>query len=146
MATKYIKVTGPCKWAKINKPDEKYGNWQITVYPDDASLKRIQDSGLQVGPKKDDDGINYTFRRPQRKIIKGEMVEFDKPEFKGTLPDGVFMGNGSVVTVDVAVYDTMKGKGHTLMSVKLEKLVEFKPDETIHSGSTKEEFKSIASV
>lgn len=127
MASSYYYLSGKAKWAKLFKPDEKYKNWQIQVYLDDASMKTYDESGMTMQKKRDDDGIFVTFRRPEAKVIKDELVKFDPPSVLDT--DGnkldQLVGNGSDVTVKVIVYDTMKGKGHRLEAVKVNKLVPY---------------------
>ena len=128
MATKYIKFTGPCKWAKTRKPDEKYNVYSINVYLDEATKDLYLKSGIQGKIKSDDDGEFVSFRRPVSKIIKGDLVQLgapkvytkDKKEAQDTM-----IGNGSLVECDVAVYDTIKGKGHTLQGVRILDLVEY---------------------
>lgn len=124
MATRYFKFVGPCKWAKVTKPDDKYNVYSINLYLNDAMLAKYKESGIQVGVKEDDDGTYVVFRRPVQKIIKGELVELGPPkvDYNGK-PLENFIGNGSVVEVDVAVYDSLKGKGHTLQSVRVKELV-----------------------
>lgn len=127
MATTYLKFTGPCKWAKILNPDKKYNNYQIQVYLDKVTKEAYQKSGIQVQIKNDDDGEYVTFRRPVQKIIKGQLVDLGKPRLvdKNDAPTEVLVGNGSIVQVTVAVYDTVKGRGHTLMEVRIIDLVKY---------------------
>lgn len=132
MASSYYYLSGKAKWAKLFKPDEKYKNWQIQVYLDDASMKTYDESGMTMQKKRDDDGTFVTFRRPEAKVIKDELVKFDPPSVLDT--DGnkldQLVGNGSDVTVKVIVYDTMKGKGHRLEAVKVNKLVPYVKQES----------------
>jgi hypothetical protein len=127
MASNYYFLTGKAKWAKLFKPDEKYKNWQIQVYLDDESMKTFAESGMTMQKKQDDDGTFVTFRRPEAKVIRDELVKFDPPTVLDS--DGnkleQLVGNGSDVTVKVIVYDTMKGKGHRLEAVKVNKLVPY---------------------
>lgn len=132
MASSYFYLSGKAKWAKLFKPDEKYKNWQIQVYLDDASMKIYDESGMSMTKKRDDDGVFVTFRRPEAKVIKDELVKFDPPsviDADGNKLDQL-VGNGSDVTVKVIVYDTMKGKGHRLEAVKVNKLVPYVKQET----------------
>lgn len=124
MATKYFKFTGPCKWAKVTKPDDKYNVYSINVYLNDEMLAKYAKSGMQMQIKEDEDGSYVAFRRPVQKIIKGELVELGPPRvsYKGGDLENL-IGNGSIVEVDVAVYDSLKGKGHTLQEVKVKELV-----------------------
>jgi hypothetical protein len=132
MATRYVYLNGKTKWAKVRKPDEKYQNFQVPLYMDKKNLEAFDSLGLQLTKKEDEEGTYVTFRRPVSKLIKNELVNFGPPkvlnadnsEFDGLI------GNGSDVTIKVAVYDTLKGKGHRLESVRVEKLVEYvKPQE-----------------
>lgn len=130
MTTKTMYVSGTCKWARVRTPDEKYGNYSINLYPDKGSLNAIQESGIQLAPKTDEDGIFYKFRRDHQKIIKKELVEFGPPTILNpdeTLFEGL-IGNGSEVTLNVSVFDTQKGKGHRLNKVRVDKLVTYVPE------------------
>lgn len=127
MATKYYYLSGKTKWAKVRKPDEKYNNFQVPLYMDTKSWDLFKTMGLGLKTREDDDGKFVTFKRPMTKIIKQELVTLGPPkvldnqnhEFEGLI------GNGSEVTLKVAVYDTIKGPGHTLEVVRVEKLVEY---------------------
>jgi len=138
MATKFIDLTGKAKWVKTRKPDEKYNNWTVDLCPDDRSRKIIEDSGLQLRYKKNDEGEYLTFRRPVEKLIKGKPVTFDPPKVwdASNQPyDGV-IGNGSDVTIKVAVYDTVKGKGHRWEAIRVDNLVEYiPPDQAAATGA-----------
>jgi hypothetical protein len=129
MATKYIYLSGTTKWAKVRKPDEKYDNFQVPLYLNEPSKKVFEESGLSLGVKSDDDGEYITLRRPNNKLIKKELVEFGPPKVldKDNKEFDGLIGNGSEITAKVAVYDTIKGKGHRLESVRVEKLVEYIP-------------------
>jgi hypothetical protein len=127
MSTQTFYFSGKSKWAKLNKPDEKYQNWQINVYLDPDDLTTFASSGLQMTPKNDEEGTFVTFRRPMTKVIKQELVKFEKPEVfdSNGQPLTDLVGNGSHVTVKVLVYDTFKGKGHRLESVRVDNLVKY---------------------
>lgn len=127
MATRYVYLSGKTKWAKVRKPDDKYQNFQVPLYLNPESMKIFDTLGLSLSKREDEDGTFITFKRPVSKLIKNEVVHFGPPkvfnadnsEFDGLI------GNGSEVTLKVAVYDTMKGPGHRLESVRVEKLVEY---------------------
>lgn len=130
MATKFYYLKGKAKWVKARKPDEKYGNYTMNLYLDEASEKIFEESGLQIEPKQDEEGTFYTFRRPHEKMIKREVVVFGPPgvfNADNTEFDGL-VGNGSRVTIKVSVYDTIKGKGHRWESIRVEELVEYNPE------------------
>ena len=127
MATKFIDLTGTVKWVKTRKPDEKYNNWTLNFYPDERSNRVFKESGLQIRPKHDDDGEFLVFRRPAEKLIKGEIVKFEPPKVwdADNKPYDGIIGNGSSATIKVAVYDTVKGKGHRWEAIRVDKLVEY---------------------
>jgi hypothetical protein len=139
MSTKYIYLRGKVKWAMVRKPDEKYNNYKVNLYFDEASQKVFRESGLRLEAKNDEDGEFYTFRRPASKLIKGEAVNFGPPKLlnadNSEFPDDKLVGNGSDVTIKVTVYDTVKGKGHRLEVVRVENLVEFIPEAGGSAGS-----------
>ena len=131
MASNYVYLTGKCKWAKVYKVDDKYKNWQIQLYMDNASQAKFDASGMTMQSKQDEDGVYVTFRRPEAKLIKNELVKFDPPQVMdkdGNPFDGT-IGNGSTVTIKVIVYDTIKGKGHRLEAVRVDNLIEYKKPE-----------------
>lgn len=123
-ATYYFQ--GSCKWAKVHKPDPKYGNYEVNLYMTPESWDLFDQSGLRLERRNDDDGEYVTFRRPHTKLIKGEQNVFGPPEvlLDGEVTDK-FIGNGSDVTLKVSVYDTMKGKGHRLEKVRIDRLEEY---------------------
>ena len=125
MSSNYLKFSGKCKWPRLQNPDE-YGKYQITLYLDDEGWVRFDQSGIQSVPKEDDKGRHVTFRRPTQSLIKGETVEWGPPEVVG-VPEGALLGNDSDVTIEVVVYDTIKGKGSRLNKVTVDKFVEFVP-------------------
>ncbi len=150
MATQTYYLRGICKWAMVHSMDEKYGNYKINLFLDDASKELYVTSGLQMGPKQeyeDKDGKTkaracdlseedsfVTFRRAGSKTIKGETVNFGKPkvlDVDGAITNDL-IGNGSAVTIKVLAFDTLNGIGHRLDAVKIDTLVPYegKPTET----------------
>lgn len=127
MATRYLYLTGKAKWARVHKPDEKYHNYSVQLYLDKASSKAFSESGLGLSVKEDEDGKYIKLRRPEAKLMKGEMVEFGPPKIidKNKKPFDGAIGNGSDVTAKIAVYDTIKGPGHRLEAIRVDKLVEY---------------------
>jgi hypothetical protein len=130
MATQFYYFSGKAKWAKLGlglnpeeNADKEYECWKLNFYPDEPSMQAYNDSGLRLQVKEDDDGKFVSLRRPFKKLIKEEVVNFDKPPVTVRNPDGTtsplqtLLGNGSDVVVKVAVYDSRKGKAHRLESV-----------------------------
>lgn len=127
MSTAIYRFYGTSKWAKIQEPDAKYNNYQIDLYMDDASWRLFKKTGLQLKTRESEDGEYVTFRRPVQKIIKGKLVELGKPAVVNPLGQAldILVGNGSEVCVEVSVYDTIKGKAHTMEKVEVIGLVEY---------------------
>ena len=134
MATKTYTLTGEAKWAKVWKPDEKYGKHSIDISLDSKAMKTFMDMGIANKPKEDEDGkLWVSLRRdPLAKVfVRGseDKVDAGNPAVSG-VDNGTEIGNGSTVTVTVSVYDYDnkfgKGKGSRLESVHVDKLVEYK--------------------
>jgi hypothetical protein len=116
---------GKCKWAQVYKPDEEYDNFKINVYLDEPSMELFKSSGLQLTPKEDEDGTFVTFRRPNYKQIKKDLVHFGAPKVMNEAGEPLqdLIGNGSEVVVKVVAYPSKKGKGHRLEAVKVTDLI-----------------------
>jgi hypothetical protein len=136
LSTKTYKFSGITKWAKVRKPDELYENYQVPLYLDAESWEKYNDSGCQLKVKEDDDGKYVTFKRrhAEYNYAKKSQEENGPPKvakFDGNayveFPDGL-IGNGSKITVWVDVYDTRNGKGHRLVGVGIDELVEYSSD------------------
>jgi hypothetical protein len=129
MATETYYISGLAKFPRLTKPDEKYDNYSIGVILDDKSRAQFKESGMQLTEREYDGDKFVTFRRPNSKAIKDELVKFGAPKVMDK--DGntitALVGNGSEVTAKVIVYDSAKGKGHRLEAVRVDKLIEFVP-------------------
>lgn len=137
--TKAYYFRGTCKWAKVRKPDDRFGNYTIDLYLDDESWNKYEDSGLELKVREDEDGKFLKFRRPEKKEIKGDVVHLGPPSVVFNTgetddqgrsiyedrDDNVLVGNGSVVVCRVHVYETVRGLGHTLEAVAVDDLVEY---------------------
>lgn len=131
MASKYWFFMGKVKWAKLDKPDEKYGFYTINLYPDKATWLRIKEAGLRVETKTDDDGEFIRLRRDPDKLLEGmdekpKKLIFEDGEYK---PFTKAIGNGSLVEAKVQVYDSARGKGHRLEAVAVHDLIPYEADE-----------------
>lgn len=128
MSTTYHYFSGTTKWAKVRKPDDKYGNFQVPLYMDEANLKKFRELGLALSVKEDEDGSFVTFKRPKEKLIKGEIVNFGPPKVYNAdnteMTEGL-IGNGSKITLKISMYDTVKGPGHRLESLRVDDLVKY---------------------
>src|SRR3990167_5588825 len=105
MATKKYFFSGPCKWAQLHRPDEKFNRYKINVYLDAESKKKFVESGSALQWKKDEDGEYVTFGRQVSKLMKGELVKFGPPKVVDSKGEPLtdLVGNGSEVTVNVEV-------------------------------------------
>jgi hypothetical protein len=128
MATSTHYFTGLALYPRLAKTDD-YGNFTIGVELDATSKAEFENSGITVKPRTYEGKTFVTFRRPQQKLIKDELVKFGPPSVMDNTgqPLTKLLGNGSKVTVKVIVYDSMKGKGHRLEAVKVDELIEFVP-------------------
>ena len=116
--------SGEAQWAKVYKPDEKYGKYSINVKLDEASKKLYVEAGCQM---KEKDGY-VAFRRPAKRItLKGALQEYPAPEVVDSAgkPITDLIGNGSHVTVTVRTYDTAMGVGTDLVKVQVNTLVKY---------------------
>lgn len=132
MATQNISLTGKAMYAMVydgqidrafvDEDSTKGGNWGIKLELDDAEFKKYNALGLSMV-------------RPKGQTVSLKRYEF-KPTAQGieplgppivTLPEGVpagsSIGNGSVVTVNLEVYDyefkKRPGRAARLVSVKV---------------------------
>ncbi len=87
----------------------------------------FDETGCQLRAKNEDGKYWYKFRRDYSKLIGKEAVEFGPPEVinKDGEPFTESIGNGSTVTIRVALFDTAKGVGHRLEKVRVDKHVAY---------------------
>jgi hypothetical protein len=136
LATKEIYLTGKIKWAKgLAEMDEKFKSYSCAFYPTEKSLIDYKQLDLKTKFRMDDDGESFSLRRPDSKIFNDEVKKFGPPEvfmeINGvkTVVDPLKLGNGSDVTVKIAVYDTGYGKGSRLEAIRVDNYIEFIPME-----------------
>lgn len=117
--------SGKVKWAKVYKPDEKYGKYSLNFYPTTPEeVKEIKATGIKNGTKEDEDGVYYVFRSDTAPVV----VDKDGQAFNDLI------GNGSTCKVKLAVEQfTSKKWGKVVRSalagVQVEDLVVYeKPD------------------
>lgn len=138
MTDTYYYFRGKAFWTKIKKPDMKYECYSLDLHFDDESLGLFKDSGLQLKLKETEDGAIYTrFRRSLTRITKDKgVIEIGPPQVllksgEEYVPFDDYIGNGSDVVCKVRVYDTSRGKGHELVVVAVENLIEYDGAEEI---------------
>jgi hypothetical protein len=137
---------GKTKWAKVYdtpKDDtfkDKKGRsitkpaaWSLDLYMDDASIAAYKKSGIQRKIREDADGHEYvSFERPLKRMIKDEEITLDPPTIldseNNPYEGSARIGNDSVITISVDVYDSKMGKGCRLEAIRIEELVEYTKD------------------
>lgn len=145
MATETFYLSGKARYPRLTKPDDKYDLYSIGVILDAKSQAEFEASGMQMKPKSYNGDTFVTFRRPNKKIIKDELVKFGPPKVldKDGKTITALVGNDSDVTVKVSVYDSAKGKGHRLDAVRVDNLIEFKPQPKEQPAASGESTQSI---
>lgn len=132
MATETLYLSGVVEGPiRLNSPDEKYDSFYVGLGLDAESQKTFDASGMQQQVVKSNETGKpfYFFRRPNKKVIKDELVKFGPPKVLDKDNNAVtdFVGKGSKVTIKVVVYDSRKGKGHRLEAVRVDELVKYEP-------------------
>ena len=122
--------------------------WTLNLVLDEDQWEVFNESGLQLKRKEGPDGDSIQLRRPVKKLFNDTVVNFTAPViinkdgewiryFVDSEGENVFswdktksaepkmigknplVTNGSTVIARIAVYDTMKGKGHRLESIQI---------------------------
>lgn len=132
MASKSFYFKGMLKWAKVHTPDDMFDVYTLDLHLNDESKKLFKDSELQLKVRESEDGEYIKLRRPVSKKINNEVVDIGPPtvmvfnedtgEYENTKK---LIGNGSTGACKVRVYDTPRGKGHELVAVFVDDLVEY---------------------
>lgn len=141
MAQTTYTFSGPVRWAKVHTTDQKFGKHGIEIQLDEEGLEKYKESGLQGRSSKDGEGY-YSFRRDPKQLVwvDGTRQAAGKPHVFDA--DGYaitdLIGNGSVCTISVTVYDYDnsfgKGKGHRLEAVRVDELVKYEKQDTASSA------------
>lgn len=142
MATFDVYLSGKAKWAKLKQPDPKYNKWKIDLYVEANSeshnkILDMQKQGIKNILRKDEDGYVMSFSRAtERKSRDGKVQGMTPPlvlNADGSPYDG-FIGNGSDVTLKLEHYTYNMGSAVRLVSVRVDKLVEFTPSRDFDEG------------
>lgn len=135
MAGQNFYFQGPCKWAKVYKPDMKFepGSYSVDLYLDDDALAEYKKIGLRNKIGEDEGGKFVGFKRkvgvkpwaPDEQWGPPEVVDAKGNPFKELI------GNGSILAVEVATFNTAKyGMASRLEKVVVVKHVAYEKDET----------------
>jgi len=139
MATKFYKFSGTLKWTQnLTDPDDYNGieYYKCNLMLDEESQARFAESGIRTKAQTDKEGDTFNvFKRPPKKKIKDEVVEFGPPEVVDSEGRQIaaMIANGSKAEIEVVVYDTMAGKGHRLNKVVVTDLIEYEPQEKMEA-------------
>lgn len=119
--------SGPAKWARLLKPDDKYNKYSISVGLDVKQLKELQALKVKNGSKIGDDGLFWV--NFHRKASDGAPILVDN----AGMPLSDLVGNGSEATVKCEVYSWTAKDGSTqhgikMVGVQVSKLVIYDPD------------------
>ena len=147
MATKFITLTGPCRWAQVFEDnrdmsgpkmpdgtpynpdirDVMEGQYSIFVGLNDSQFEALKDSGSQAPDyEKEEDGVHWVrFKRPHKRFTRaGELMDWACGAPKVTSAGGQWdfetdgaIGNDSTVEVTVAVYEAGRLVGTRLESI-----------------------------
>lgn len=130
MTTYYL--SGRANWAKVQTPVEAFDpnkpmEYKLDLVMDDKSWDLFEKSECQLKPKETDSGERYvTLRCPTEALFSGKKENFKVTVLdKDNQPYSGLIGNGSEVTCNVDIYQTKKGVGHRLRSVRVEELIPF---------------------
>lgn len=154
--TKLVDVRGKIKYIHAVNLN-KYGDWSITIYPDNPSLEIIRDyqaKGWKNVMKKDDDGYFIQFKRSPTKMMRGKVVAFTAPKVvdnEGKPFDGLKVGWGSDGIVRLEVYQHGTPNGGKAFacrwdSLKVTNLVPFEIDKSDWTDEEKENIKDLTKV
>lgn len=128
MATKYVNIIGKAAWAhNLFRLDESpYGkSWNVEVYPTPEGQKVFDEAAISLRPIKKPifaGETGYKFKRHPEKNGWEYSAPVVVDKDNNPWPNDVAIGNGSLVEINVCVYDTRGGlgpKGHRLQSVKV---------------------------
>lgn len=144
MSTSTVYATGTAKWARVyrGQEDTKFGvKYSIELFPDEKSLHNLKASGSRVKARENEDGVFFKFVRDATKEIKGEMKDLGPPKVVDSEGKAFsqLIGNGSKVTVKLAIYDSRFGKGTRLEAVRVDEHIPYEADNASASDSAEED-------
>lgn len=118
-------IRGKAKWAKIlGEPhwgfENKFKEWSIDVYLDEATVARLKAEGLGPKIKNKGNGEYITFKRKELKQDGTPNQPIRVVDHRGENWDGRKIGNNSVVNVNFAVNEYGKGqKSANILSLQV---------------------------
>lgn len=130
-------MTGKAYWARIHKPDDKYGRFTMDFYPDDKSWKVYKSTGLSLKERESEHGTYIKLGVASVRLdkdgtaVKSTVLVLDE----NNQPTKKEFGNGSDVTVKIEVFDAKNGTGHRLIAVRADKLIEYSNPKQVSENS-----------
>lgn len=132
-----VKIEGALSWVKVDPSnpeppfgEEKSGKWSCCIHPKPEGVELIRDLqavGLKNVVKKDENGYYTKFSRPCFKFNKEgvKTKDFGSPKLTGAEPKEI--GNGSLGTLTLEVYEHPtpgggKAKAARLVAVDITRL------------------------
>lgn len=128
-------IRGKAKWAKIlGEPvwgyENKFKEWSIDVYVDEATLAKLKAEGLGSKIKDKGNGPYITFKRKELKQDGTANQPIRVVDHKGQAWNGAKIGNGSVVNVNFAINEFGKNqKAANILSLQVWELVKYEGGE-----------------
>jgi hypothetical protein len=119
---------------RLFTPDTKFdadGLYSFDLVVDEENLAKYKDAGIQSKPKVTDNGVTVKLKRKAKGMFEntgGAPKVMNKDGSTWDREFGGIPGNGSKVSARVVVFDTKKGKGFRLEAVRVDELVEYKPE------------------
>lgn len=110
MSTVEYLFDGMVKWAHLQSPNKKYGDYRLSFYPKDSDTRKaVKATGTMCGVKEDDDGFYYTFRSEIQPVIT---------DGEGR-PITALVGNNSKATIRITVEKFTSAKHGEIARTKL---------------------------
>lgn len=130
-----VYLSGKCKWVRVDNPNQ-FGDYKFDLYPDSESLSKIMQlkaRGLKNVLKNTEDGPCMSFKRPTRKLMRSQVINFGAPVIvdREGAPTTRAVGNGSDVTAKILIYEYTpqggggKGIASRWESLRIDNLVPF---------------------
>lgn len=120
---------GNVVFSNLEKPDEQYKMYGLTISVDDKTFEEFKASGIQTKVREDNRSSQklVSFKRPSRKVTEDEITRIDPPFVMDADKKNMNAGavdRGSEVIAKVLTYKTAKGIGHRLQGIMVTKLKE----------------------
>ncbi|CAN5950621.1 unnamed protein product [Sphagnum jensenii] len=110
-----MRDAGKARWAKIvGEPgwgyENKFKEWSIDVYVDEATAKKLKTEGLGSKLKDKGNGVYITFKRKEKKVDGTPNQPIRVVDHKGEPWGTAKIGNGSTVNVNFALNEYKPGQ------------------------------------